>query len=115
MRFPADESQAAPLEGAPGTEVIALCIKHAGPITNEEMKRLWQMDEPWRPLPGARTLQIDPQTLKLLQANRGFGAPRTRVDDEELLRRQLIRQAERLTAACDYFEILAIPYTARLI
>jgi tRNA A-37 threonylcarbamoyl transferase component Bud32 len=88
VRYPQDEGQAVPLTGAPGTEVLLLCVRAPGPVELAEVRGAGEGMRGVPLLPSATVLRLERERVLVEQAGRGLGPERSRPNPEaEVLRR----------------------------
>lgn len=109
LRFPADEDQAAPLSGPPGTEVVVACGRRKGPITLADLQDVLPTTtpQPWPALPDMTVMLADASEVHVLAQGRDFGPPVNAPNPERLVRERLQELQSALSRRFDCFEAVA--------
>jgi eukaryotic-like serine/threonine-protein kinase len=110
VSYPADENQAAPLTGPPGTECALLCARRSGPIDVGDLQDVWDGSLPWPALPNASVLRLLSSEVRVEQGGRDLGDPTGRTDPEGKVRRRLEQSRRRLEERFDYYEAIAFAH-----
>jgi serine/threonine protein kinase len=109
LQFPADDDQAVPLNGPPGTEVVIVCGQHGSPISLADLLNVTgtTTSQPWPPLPDMTVMLADVSDVHVLQQGRDFGPPANTPNPERLVRERLHALRDALAKRFDCFEAVA--------
>jgi hypothetical protein len=104
-------NQTRSLEAPAGTEVLLVCGRREGAMSEAELQAVWDGTAPWPLLgPPRRLLRLGPDHVKEEgEQSRDFGATRNRLEPDPVVR-QLDRFRDRLRPMCVFFEGLAFAH-----
>lgn len=107
LRFPEAVGESAPLTGPGGTEMILVCGRRSGPVTEEELRSHWGAANPWPALPDESVLRLTPDRIVVEQRGRDLGDLKSRTNPEGEVQQRLEAFRLRLRERVDGFEALA--------
>ena len=110
MAYPANADMAAPLVGAPGTEVVLALGWRSAPPDLAALKSLLADGASWPPLPSDSVLRLTPAEVAADQTSRNLGDPEKTGDPEGQVRSRLEVLRTLLSGKCDSFTGLAFSH-----
>jgi tRNA A-37 threonylcarbamoyl transferase component Bud32 len=110
LSYPPGPDEFKPLDNRPGTEVLLVCWRRAGPIAVKEVQHLWGEAAPWPALPDISVLRLDRDAVKVIQRGRNLGRSQTHSDPEGNVRARLERLRSRLRDRVDFLAGVAFAH-----
>lgn len=112
LRFPAQESQAAPVGGPPATQLLLVCLSRNQAVAAEKLKALGaRLHAKWPMISAKTILRATPAGVEAVVESRDFEAPTTREDPDTMIREQLEELRKQLQTELDYFEALTFAFS----